>query len=165
MIVSRRLKIRPITSDDLPQVIVIHSDPLVNEFLPYETWQNQSDADAWFERIEQLSIEGKAKQYVIELLENQKVIGTCMLINYDLKQHRAEIGYVLNRDYWRKGLMFEAMTLFIEYLQFKLKVQTIQATVEVENIASIKLLEKLKFNSLKQDAEHKEENIISYILS
>lgn len=165
MVVSERIKIRPITCDDLPQIIPIHSDPLVNQYLPYETWQSDADATAWFKRIKRLSAEEIVDQFVIELLEDNQIIGTCILINHDRQKHFAEIGYVLRRKYWDKGFMFEAMTVFIAFLKNELEIRSIQATTEIDNIASIKLLEKLKFKSTAHYAGHLKEMTISFLLS
>ena len=64
------------------------------------------------------------KVFAICLKENNKVIGTVGIEKYGLedaltefKNYRGrELGYVLSKDYWGKGLMPEAVNAVIEYL-------------------------------------------------
>ena len=64
------------------------------------------------------------KVFAICLKENNKVIGSIGIEKYGLedaltefKNYRGrELGYVLSKDYWGKGLMPEAVNAVIEYL-------------------------------------------------
>ena len=58
--------------------------------------------------------------------------------------------------------MHEAMSAFISYLADDLSILSLQATIDTENIASIKLIEKLGFSANEQSAEEIKENLISY---
>ena len=57
---------------------------------------------------------------------------------------KQEIGYMLHRDYWRKGYMAEAMTAIIP-LFWKKGMTNVVADVDPRNESSIKLLEKFGF--------------------
>ena len=162
MIKSDRLNIRPIEQSDLVNIIPIHSDDLVNQYLPYDTWKTDADAQAWYDRIQTLSGNIIEQQLIIELLDNSELIGTCLFMNHDKQNHTAEFGYVLGSQYWRQGYMHEAMSAFISYLANDLSLLSLQATIDTENIASIKLIEKLGFSANKQSAEEIKENLISY---
>ena len=162
MILSKRLNIRPIQRRDLDAIVPIHSDPLVNKYLPYQTWESRADAEAWFDRAETLSINKVAEQFVVELRATGDLIGTCIVMNHDVPPQAAKLGYVLNRQYWGQGYMFEAMTAFIDYLHQQLKINTVQAIVEVGNTASIRLLDKLDFIQDKPTAQLTEENLLSF---
>lgn len=62
------------------------------------------------------------------------------------KNHRcAEIGYELNRQYWRKGLMFEAGVAILDFGFNQLNLHRIEANVTVGNEGSARLLRKLGF--------------------
>jgi ribosomal-protein-alanine N-acetyltransferase len=63
-----------------------------------------------------------------------------------MKEHyRAEIGYQLAPEYWRKGYSFEALKTIIQFGFKKMGLHSIEANVNPKNIASVKLLEKLCF--------------------
>lgn len=59
------------------------------------------------------------KHFVIELKEQQKVIGNIGL--YEVSPHQAglvfEVGYVLNQNYWHKGYMTEALGALSQFAQ------------------------------------------------
>ncbi|MGK0366715.1 MAG: ribosomal-protein-alanine N-acetyltransferase [Saprospiraceae bacterium] len=66
---------------------------------------------------------------------------------------RTEIGYILHPDYWRKGLMSEALQTIVGYAFTKTKLHSIEANVSVDNKASMALLEK---NGFVKEAHFKE---------
>ena len=162
MMNTDRLTIRPIANADLANIIPIHSDPLVNKYLPYETWENEDDAKNWYEGVQKKQQEGLAQQFIIERRDDQTLVGTCILFRHDKKARTAEFGYVLGRDYWRQGLMIEAMTAFSNYLQNDLDIKTLNAVVDTPNIKSIKLLENLGFSQGTASEEMSKENLLLF---
>jgi len=168
MIKSKRLNIRPIQQSDLINIIPIHSDELVNKYLPYDTWQTNADAQAWYDRIETLTGNLIDQQFIIELLlgsesfNKSELIGTCLYMNHDKQEHSAEFGYVLGSKYWRQGYMYEAMTAFISYLTNDLAILSLKASIDTENIASIKLIKKLGFTENTQNMDEKNEGLVSF---
>lgn len=70
------------------------------------------------------------------------------------KEHcRAEIGYALNPEFWGNGYMLETMNRLIDFGFNNLKIHSIEANVNQENLSSIRLLEKLNF---KKEAHFRE---------
>ena len=85
-------------------------------------------------------------QYMIVLKQENKVIGTVNVFADDSRAVDArEIGYSISSAYQRNGYAYEALTALINLLQNELKIELIVAGVLEENIASIRLLEKLGF--------------------
>jgi len=83
-----------------------------------------------------------------QLLEqkSRKIIGWCGYHTWYLDHARAEIGYGLFEDkYKRKGLMSEAIYPIIEYGFKQMKLNRIEAFIGPKNKASIKLINKLHF--------------------
>ena len=81
----------------------------------------------------------------IVLKETGKLIGTCgfhAISDYD---KRMEIGYDLNRNYWGKKVMKEALSMIIRFAFDNSDVNRIEAFVEPPNTASHMLLERLGF--------------------
>ena len=86
-------------------------------------------------------------QYMIVLREENRVIGTVNLFPDESRAVDAkEIGYSISSKYQRKGYAYEALSALINLLQNELNLELLVAGVLEENIASIKLLEKLGFN-------------------
>lgn len=84
-------------------------------------------------------------QWGIARCEDDGIIGTCTLYHIDTNNRRAEIGYALGSEYWGKGYMQEALTLFINFCFGNLDLNRLEADVDPQNISSIKVLERLGF--------------------
>lgn len=145
VIETPRLKLRLVRESDLTDLMTVNGDDLVTRHLPYATWQSMADAQAWLERMQRLQSSGTAQQCVIIRKEDHRVIGSCLLFRYEEGSARAELGYVLGRAQWGKGLMREALTGLISHAFNDLALRRLEAEVNPENRASVKLLGRLGF--------------------
>jgi len=87
--------------------------------------------------------------------DNDKIAGFCSFIGNRLErtEHRAECGWFVNINYARKGIATKLLTkLLIEARKSGLR--KLEAEVAVDNLASVKLAEKLGFvrEGLKKDS-------------
>jgi RimJ/RimL family protein N-acetyltransferase len=73
------------------------------------------------------------------------VIGTVTLFNLNLDNRRAEVGYGLDRDFWRQGYMNEALQALLSFAFNVLNLHRLEADVDPRNVGSIRSLEKLGF--------------------
>lgn len=142
---SERLEIRQIRHEDLTDLFAVHSVDAVNRFLPYSTWRNEDDAQAWWERVQQRTSDGKAMQFVICDVQAARVMGACILFAYDREHQRAELGYAIGQAYWGKGYAREAMLCFLDYAFNDIGLRRVEARVDTRNQASIQLLLRLGF--------------------
>ena len=83
--------------------------------------------------------------WAMSLRNQPQLIGTLTFWNIRKEHYRAEIGYVLHPSNQGKGLMQEAMATALDYGFNKIKLHSVEANVNPENKASIKLLEKNNF--------------------
>ncbi|MDN6208214.1 MAG: GNAT family N-acetyltransferase, partial [Lactococcus sp.] len=84
-------------------------------------------------------------KWAIENKSDQKMIGTLTFVKIDEKQRTAEIGYVLNQDYWGKGLMTEAVRTLTDISLTAFGLNYVDIVVDSENLGSIKVAEKAGF--------------------
>ena len=117
-------------------------------------WEHHKSKDKSLE-ILKMFIEEK-KVFAIVLKENQKVIGSIGIeelseeLDKDLDNLLGrELGYVLNKDYWNKGIMKEAVSKVVDYCFNTLKLNFLMASYFNHNIVSKKVLEKLNFKFYK----------------
>ena len=89
--------------------------------------------------------QGKSLCWSITLNDQDAMIGKCILFQFSQANRRAEIGYILNRDYWRRGLMQQALEAVIDFAFDTLNLHRIEADVDTENTGSLGILEKLGF--------------------
>ena len=67
------------------------------------------------------------------------------LHRFDYTNKKIRIGYVLNKNYHRQKIMQNSMIKLIVKIFAYSTVERIEASVNTENISSIKLLEKINF--------------------
>lgn len=140
-----RLTIRLVAESDLPSLLVVNADDTVTRYLPYESWKGIADGEAWFSRASARLAAGEAGQFVIVHRESGRVIGTCLLFRIEESSARAEVGYVLAREYWGAGYMLEAMKAFVAFAFEQLGLRRLEAEIDPRNVSSARLLERLGF--------------------
>jgi [ribosomal protein S5]-alanine N-acetyltransferase len=144
-IVTSRLTLRIVEKSDLPALLEMNGDNKVTQFLPYATWHSLDDADAWFQRMQNLQATGTALQFVVIDKSNGKAVGTCLLFKFDEGSARAELGYVLAQAYWHKGYMQEALRGLIDCAFSIMGLRRLEAEVNPKNEASARLLQTIGF--------------------
>ena len=88
---------------------------------------------------------GNGIVFVIEELSSGNLIGAIGIIQIDWPSHKAELGYWLARSQWGKGVMTEAVTLFLQFAFDILKLVRLHAHVLGPNVGSQKVLKKCGF--------------------
>lgn len=143
---SARTRLRIVAAADLPALLQVNGDDEVTRYLPYASWLSLADAEAWFERIVRAQASGSALQFVLVEKASDEVIGACVLFRYDEGSQRAELGYVLGRQYWGMGLMREALQALLGQAFHVMGLRRLEAQVNPANTASVHLLERLGFS-------------------
>ena len=117
-------------------------------------WEHHKNKNESLEILKMFIDEKKV--FAIILKENQKAIGSIGIeeCRQDLDKNLEnllgkELGYVLSKDYWNRGIMTEAVSKVIEYCFKILKLDYLIATYFNYNIESKKVLEKLNFKYYK----------------
>ena len=116
-------------------------------------WLPHKDIDE-SRRILSMFIDEK-KTLALELKENGKVIGSMGLETRDAdlgipeNLQGREIGYVLNKDYWGRGLMPEAVKAVIDYCFAQLHFDWLTCGHFLRNNQSRRVVEKCGFRYVK----------------
>ena len=143
---SERLLLREITARDVSDVFEIYSDPEVMLYFDDRfAFQDLSEAEQMISGYQNEIRDQNGMRWGIVLKESGKLIGTCGFHAISDYHKRIETGYDLNRHYWGKGFMSEALSLIIDHAFTVSDVNRIEAFVETPNTASRALLEKLGF--------------------
>ena len=88
---------------------------------------------------------GESIDWAVCLKNQTQMIGRCVLFHLDEPNRRAEIGFILNRKYWRRGLMRQAVEAVVQFGFGPLNLHRIEADVDPDNTGSLALLESLGF--------------------
>ena len=119
------------------------NDDEVTKYLTWNTYKSEGDAIAYLTNFVLPDYENEyTYRWAVVLKQTNEVIGCIDVVDKNLKTKCAELGYVLGRAYWNKGLMTEAGKPVIDYL-FSEGFERIQALHHVENVASGKVMQKL----------------------
>ena len=70
------------------------------------------------------------------------MIGTCGFTSFSYAHNVGEIGYVLNPDYWGRGIAVEAVRAVMRFGFFTLNLHRIEAKYIVGNARSRRVMEK-----------------------
>jgi RimJ/RimL family protein N-acetyltransferase len=137
--------------------------PAVTSSLPCE-WQNISSYEEasnwWQQRIEESSF------LSIQLKSSNEIIGFVFLYDDDSKQMQIElhIGYLLGEPYWAKGYGSELVKGLVNWAYLDKHIHSLIGGVEVDNIGSIKVMEKNGFNRSNQKSPDKNVMFLEYVI-
>lgn len=146
VIETERLKLRPVLQSDIAEIYSTFSDAEALQFYGMKPLKSEEDAFSLIEAFEKGFKSGSAIRWGIILQSEDKLIGTCGFHNWSKSDKRTEVGYELNREYWHKGFMNEALRAIIHYGFNGMEFNRIAATIRPENSSSRALVEKLGFN-------------------
>ena len=84
----------------------------------------------------------KQYDFAVTLKENGKVIGGCgIYLNDSLEE--GMLGWILHKDYWKKGYMTEAGKELVKFAFEDLNLHRLYATCDAENYGSYRVMENL----------------------
>jgi ribosomal-protein-alanine N-acetyltransferase len=150
---TNRLLLREVKLEDATDFFIIRSNIDAMKFIDRPIAKTLEDAEELINKMIDLYSKNEGISWAICLKEDSKLIGTIGFWRIDKQNYRAEIGYILNPLFHRKGIMNEAMIPAIDYAFNELHIHSIEANINPENIASRKILEK---NNFIQEAYFKE---------
>ena len=146
---TKRLILRPLTTDDADAVFKWTGDPRVNKYMIYPLYKSVDEAKPW---IETLYEDEKKLDYGFVLKQSGELIGSGGLY-YHEDIDVWSVGYNLACNYWKNGYTVEAIEKIIEYARSKYDVHIIAGTFAVGNYGSQRVMEKLGM-SYYEDTEY-----------
>ena len=126
-----------------------------NEVTKYLTWgpyHHPNEAKSTIRKIfYPRTKKGLPRGYAIVDIEKNKMIGTIDFHSKKRNENGAEIGYVIHKDYWNKGIMTRALDEMIkigfDYLEYDvIHIKHIKA-----NEASMRVIQKNNFQIVKKE--------------
>ncbi|OOE12553.1 GNAT family N-acetyltransferase [Fictibacillus arsenicus] len=136
---TEHLILRKITLDDAEGMYLYASDEEVTRYVTWDTHSSLSDTTHFINSF----LPQYDAPWGIELKENGKFIGTVHFVWWQQQHNSAEIGYVLSKEYWGKGLITEAARAIISFGFESMDLVRIQARCFLENKGSEQVMKKL----------------------
>lgn len=140
-----RLLLREITPDDAEALFEMRTDERAMRYIARPLQKDISESVELIEKIRTSFAQNEGVSWTICLHGQSKMLGNIAFWKMDKENHRTEIGYMLHPDYWRQGIMDEAMTAALEYCFKVLDFHSVEANTDPENEASGRILEKHGF--------------------
>ena len=156
---TERLYLREFTLLDADKMYELNNDPEVLTFTGDEPFPSVEAARIFLEAYSHYQNHGYGRWAVITK-ENDEWIGWCGLKYHD--EGYVDIGFRFFQKHWGKGYASEAALASLAYGRNKLKLPVIVGRVAAENIASVRVLEKIGLKYFKKDVCNGIENARYY---
>jgi len=141
---TERLILREPREADARAIFAAYTqDPVVAHYMIWRPHTAPAETEAFIAECRRSWSAGLRRPYVLALAENEaQPIG---MLEARPMAHIVDIGYVLARHYWGRGLMPEAISELARLALDKGGFFRLQATCDVDNRASARTLEKSGF--------------------
>ena len=135
-----RLLLRRPKAADASAVLEYGSDPEVAKFADWPMLANLEEARRATENADRRWEAGEEYSWRMTVKSVDIPIGG---VACSIDGHRAELGFIVARPFWGRGFATEAAQAVLHWLASLPDVQRIQATCDIDNVASARVLEKL----------------------
>ncbi len=143
---TERLVLRQLDDADAEQVLQLRSDQEAMEFLDKPVMKSILEANLLINKINNDAAANEGITWAIALKENPALlIGTIGLWKIIKEHYRAEIGYMLLPEYFRKGYMKEAILTVVAFGFKQIKLHSIEANMNPANAGSAAVLKSTGF--------------------
>ena len=159
---TKRLELRKLKASDYIDMYEYAKKDTVTKYL---LWRSHPDAQYTKDYLRYVQTQYRAGEFfdwAIVLKRSGKMIGTCGFARFDYDNNSAEIGYVINPLYWRRGYATEAVQRVIDFGFSKLNVHRIEARYMIGNDASRHVMEKcgMKFEGVHKSSLYVKEQYV-----
>jgi ribosomal-protein-alanine N-acetyltransferase len=141
---TKRLDLIEIRQRHLADIFKLFSDDRVTRFYNVVTLKKEDEAQKYLDWFRNCIAEKTGIRWGIALKGSSSLVGT-VGFNSFARQHRANVGYDLQHEFWNKGYVTEALEAVIGFGFKQLGINRIEAEVMQGNTASERVLKKLGF--------------------
>jgi ribosomal-protein-alanine N-acetyltransferase len=142
---SERLVLRQITPNDVNEIFALRSNPETMKYIPRPLVTTIDQAMEHIKMIQDKIVSNEGINWAITEKGNPKMIGIIGHYRIRWEHFRSEIGYMLLPEYHGKGIITEAIQLMIRFGFDDMKMHSLEAIIDPNNLASAKVLEKNNF--------------------
>ena len=139
---TERLLLRKLRLGDAEAMFAYASDPEVTRYVLFETHRSVEDSESFLRLATEGYERGDFGVWGVVLKDSGAFVGTCSM-EVNPEHARAELGYVLSREHWGRGLMPEAVRAVIRFGFGRMGLNRLEARCIAENTASARVMEKV----------------------
>ena len=158
VLTTERLILRRFIEADAASLFKLRGDAGVMQYIGRPLAKTVDDAVALINVIDDLLAGNNGITWCISLKSDAEFIGSIGFWRIEKENYRAEIGYLLNPIHQGKGIMQEALAAVLTFGFEVMYLHSIQANVNPQNAASVKLLER---NNFIREGYFKEDHLLN----
>lgn len=150
---TERLLLREMKKSDFNDVYEYSSNPQTSEYLLWEVHRSPEYTKEFVDYVISKYKSGEYNDWALVYKPDNKMIGTCGFTKIDQENNVAEIGYVINPNYWNMGIATEAAEAVIDFAFNTMGMNRVEAKFMYGNDASLSVMKKLgmKFEGYHRD--------------
>ena len=142
---TERLLLKRITNEDTSEIIALRSNPETMKYIPRPLITTNEQALEHISQLNSIIETNEGINWGITLKDSPKIIGFIGYFRVQPGNFRAEIGYMLLPEFHGKGIIPEAAKKVIDYGFNEMKLHSIEAVIDPDNLASERVLQKMDF--------------------
>jgi len=139
-ITTARLSLRRPALKDAADIYAYAHDPEVTRYMVWSTHKEIAESMAFLETCGPRWESGDEYCWAMTITPEDRVVG---MIGCRVGAYAADFGYVLTQECWGRGYATEAAQAVVAWLKHLPSIYRIWATCDTENIASVRVLEKV----------------------
>lgn len=159
---TKRCFIREMEEGDLEALYELYADKEISRYTEDLYEDREKEREYIRSYIENAYMFWGFGTWVVERKKDHKLIGR---VGFNLREGYAhpELGFIIGTDWQRQGLAYEVCLAALQVGRDEYGFDVVQALVCEENLASIRLCEKLGFSCLKKVTEQEKEYLFYQI--
>jgi ribosomal-protein-alanine N-acetyltransferase len=145
VLATRRLRLRPLRVSDAEPLFAVFSDA---ETMRWWSSPPHDSPTATLDVIERARLSfygGDGIEWAITAGGDDRAVGKIGHWRWQRAHSRSEVGFILRRDLWRRGLMSEALRAVIDWGFAALGLHSVEAQLDIDNLGSRRTLERAGF--------------------
>jgi [ribosomal protein S5]-alanine N-acetyltransferase len=144
---TQRLYLREINPEDAEHAYLLNLDPEVVQYTGDVAFSSVEEARTFLQKYDHYKKYGFGRWAVI-LKTNEEFLGWCGL-KYTEEQNEHDVGFRFFKKHWNQGYATESAKACLDLGFCKFNMGTIVGRAMKKNVASIKVLQKIGLNYLK----------------
>ncbi len=149
---TTRLALRNATKTDVADIFAYASDAEVTHYLRWEPHQSLKETEIYVNEVLAQYRSGLDGAWFIEYKQSHNIIGSIHLMEINIQHRKAQVGFALSKNYWRRGIMTEALRKVLDY-SFGMGLNRVDGLCISDNRAAARVMEKA---GMKKEGEFRE---------
>ncbi len=137
---SKNLRYRRVVASDWPQLVRLRGNAETMKYIPRPLCKTESDCMFLIAKFDEGIASNSGINWGIISKESDILIGLISFHIINKQHHRAEIGYMISPEYQGKGLISEGIKTLLQYGFAALKLHSVEAMIDPDNLASERVL-------------------------